>query len=351
MLDSNDLKASPGKRARRVTIVDVAHHAGVSVASASKVLREAPGVSESMRRRVRTSMATLEYRPHRPARGMRGNTYTVGMMVSDIENPFFSLLLSGITGVLEKHGYEILLAPGGVTAATQRAMTDAIVDHQMDGVILVSPRASGAELDRLASKIPIVLVGRGSESDMLDSVSGDDELGARLVVDHFVGLGHERIAFLTHHNSADEPAFPETRRAHGYLSAMADHGLRGQVIPGAWSLEGGRAAARLLSTLSPRPTAVHAGADIAAFGMISELWTQRHVPGDGVALAGYDNSPMSSIGPISLTTIEQSGVEMGARAAQLLLERITGSQTSRHELMTPTLIVRSSSTPPQREHQ
>ncbi|MGA7149511.1 MAG: substrate-binding domain-containing protein [Microbacterium sp.] len=270
------------------------------------------------------------------------------MIVSDIENPFFSLLLAGITKVLEQQSYEILLAPGGVTAATQRAMMDAVIDHQMDGLILVSPRASGAELELIASRIPVVLVGRHSKSEMLDSVSGDDDLGARLVVDHFVALGHERIAFLTHHNSADDASFPETRRAHGYLSAMARHGLRGQLIPGAWNLEGGRAAARLLPTLSPRPTAVHAGADIAAFGLMSEIWGQDEVR--AVSLAGYDNSPLSSVGPISLTTVDQSGIEMGGRAAQLLLERITGTEPSRHELMTPTLVVRSSSRPPQKEY-
>jgi LacI family transcriptional regulator len=164
-------------------------------------------------------------------------------------------------------------------------------------------------------------------------------------VDHFVDLGHRHIAFVTHHNDSDDPSFPETMRMNGFRAAMAAHGLEGVVIPGAWSLEGGRAAARVLSTLSPRPTAVHAGADIAAFGMMTEIWEQGMVSPDAVSLAGYDNSPTSAIGPISLTTVDQAGVVMGSLAAELLLERIGGRSESRHKLMIPSLVVRASSRP------
>src|SRR3954454_1337222 len=103
------------------------------------------------------------------------------MIVSDIDNPFFSLLHTGISRVFAQQGYEILIAPGGVTAASQRAVMNALIDHQMDGVVLVSPRASDEDLERMASEIPVVLVGRHSSSATLDSVSGDDELGAKLV--------------------------------------------------------------------------------------------------------------------------------------------------------------------------
>ncbi|GAA5088017.1 LacI family DNA-binding transcriptional regulator [Microbacterium yannicii] len=343
MAESVESSARAGRRAGRVTIVDVAHHAGVSVATASKVLRNAPGVSDAMRTRVRASMTALSYRPHRPARGMRGRTYTVGMIVSDIENPFFSLLQRGISKVIAQHNYEILIAPGGVTSSSQRAVMNALIDHQMDGVILVSPRASDDELDRIAGEIPMVLVGRHSSSAALDSISGDDELGAKLVVDHFVELGHERIAFVTHHNEAEHSSFPETIRMNGFRSAMAAHGLPATIIPAAWSLEGGRAAARHLATLTPQPTAVHAGADIAAFGMMSEIWERAVVPPNSFALAGYDNSPTSAIGPISLTTVDQSGLDMGSIAAEMLLERIAGRDDSRHELVTPSLVVRASS--------
>ena len=347
-IDRVESPSSAGKRGARITIVDVARHAGVSVASASKVLREAPGVSDSMRERVKESMEALSYRPHRPARGMRGRTYTVGMIVSDIENPFISLLQIGMANVLAQQGYEILIAPGGVSATSQRVVMNALIDHQMDGIVLVSPRASDGELETFASEVPVVLVGRHSSSSTLDSVSGDDELGAKLVVDHFVSLGHDRVAFVTHHNESDDPSFPETLRMNGFRRAMAAHGLEGIVIRGAWSLEGGREAARLVSRITPPPTAVHAGADIVAFGMISELWERGLAAPDAFALAGYDNSPTAAIGPISLTTVDQSGLEMGSIAAELLLERISGRTESRHKLITPFLVVRSSSKPPSR---
>jgi len=339
--------AAGDKRTGRVTIVDVARHAGVSTASVSKVLRDAYGVSDEMRDRVQSSMSALHYRPHRPARGMRGKTYTIGMVVSDLENPFFGLLSHGLTRVFGEQHYELLVAVGGAASASQQAMINTLIDHQMDGLVLVSPRASDERLDELAGEIPMVLVGRHSSSDTLDSVSADDALGARLVVDHLVRLGHRRIAFVMSEAEGDNPGLPEQRRLLGFRSAMASHGLDDDlVLRHEWSLDGGRRAARELTGLAEPPTAVHAGADVTAFGILSGLWDRGMRAPEDFSLAGHDNSPTSALGPISLTTIDQSGQEMGALAAELLLERITGRVASRHEVLEPTLVVRSTTAAP-----
>lgn len=332
-----------GARARRVTIVDVAQHAGVSTAAVSKVLRSAYGVSDSMRERVHQSMAALGYRPHRPARGMRGRTYTVGMLVSDIENPFFNLLCDGATSVLSARGYELLIAPGGFAASEQVAVIDALIDHQMDGLILVAPVISSADLERVARSVPVVVVGQHGGSEFLDTVAGDDRRGASIVVDHLVGLGHERIAFVTNRQEHADPLRPESVRLDGFLEAMRRHGLSDQaaVVDGSWSMDGGRDAARVVEGFLPRPTAVHAGADVVAFGLLSAWWDEGlHVPED-FSLVGYDNSRTSSIGPISLTTVDQSGREMGARAGELLLTRFAGRTEAVHELLEPRLVVRA----------
>ncbi|MGH8954563.1 MAG: LacI family DNA-binding transcriptional regulator [Microbacterium sp.] len=344
MSGEQDPRAS---RPKRATIVDVALHAGVSTASASKVLRNAYGVSDAMKKKVQASMDALGYRPHRPARGMRGRTYTVGMMVSDIDNPFFSLISDGASSVLRPRDYELLVSPAGYDAVSQNQAIEALIDHQMDGLILVAPLVTQADLERVAAEIPVVVVGNHSEALSLDSVSGDDARGAGLIVDHLVELGHRRIGFVANHQVSPESNRPESVRLAGFLDAMERHGLERDavVIDAQWSLDGGRDAVRLIDALDEPPTAVFAGADITALGIMSELWgQQRSVPG-AYSLAGYDNSRIASVGPIGLTTIDQSGDEMGRTAGRLLLERIEGRNEATHLLLDPALVARTTTAP------
>lgn len=339
---------SAGGRRRRVTIVDVAKHAGVSTASASKVLRNAYGASAEMRRKVRASMDELGYRPYAPARGMRGRTYTIGVMVSDIENPFFGLLSDGISSVIRSKNYELMLSPAGFDAESQGKVRDALIDHQMDGLVLVSPLMDVEELEATARDIPLCVVGQHSRSRLFDSVAGDDRLGASLVVDHLVDLGHERIAFVMYSDGRDDPTRPDFHRLCGFETAMARHGLASSaaVVDASWGYEGGVTAARLIDELDPPPTAVHAGADVVALAIMNELWDQgRYVP-ETYSLVGYDNSRTSALGPIRLTTVDQSGRRMGELAGRLLLERIEGRSEARHEVLAPKLVVRSTTAAP-----
>ncbi|SFS16888.1 transcriptional regulator, LacI family [Microbacterium sp. cf046] len=332
-----------GKRGTRVTIVDVARHAGVSVAAASKVLRNAYGTSDSMHHRVRESMRELGYRPHRAARGMRGSTFTVGLMLPDIENPFFAVLTAGLMQVLEPAGYELLIGPAGVTVESQKRVLDGFVDYQMDGAVLVVPRAADPQLEEDASEIPTVLIGRHSDSSRLDSVASDDADGARQVVEYLTRLGHRSIAMVSNRKLVVDEHLPESVRLEGFLAAMTAAGLSRnlRVIDGRWSLEGGRESARSLLELHPRPTAVFAGADVTAFGIMSELGDRQVSVPESMSVVGYDNSPMSALGLVSLTTVDQAGFEMGRVAAQLLLSRIAGRNKSSHQLIVPTFLARS----------
>jgi LacI family transcriptional regulator len=337
-------------RAKRVTIVDVARHAGVSTAAASKVLRNAYGVSDGMRDRVTRSMEELGYRPHRPARGMRGRTFTVGMVVSDIENPFVNLLADGVKSVLSQQGYELLIAPGGYESRGQIEAMDALIDHQMDGLLLVAPNAGIDDLVRVARSVPLAVVGLHDKNDAWDTVASDDAHGARLVVDHLVALGHRRICFIANSTVLDDERRPEFVRAAGFIRAMGGHGLAADatILRSPWSMDGGVAAAHAVAEMSVQPTAVHAGADIVAFGILSAWWQKGlRVPQD-FSLAGHDNSRTSAIGPISLTTVDQSGLEMGARAAALLLERIAGRPHAVHEVLRPFMVERTSTSEPRR---
>src|SRR5215475_7571804 len=139
---------------RRVTIVDVARHAQVSTTTVSKVLRNAYGASPAMRARVRQAMAELGYRPHAAARGMRGQTYTIGVMLPDIRNPFFADILDGVNDHLTGTDYQVLLGRGYNGEDAEARVTDTMLDHQMDGVILIAPVSSRRRLEHIAGTAP-----------------------------------------------------------------------------------------------------------------------------------------------------------------------------------------------------
>ncbi|MDO7882755.1 LacI family DNA-binding transcriptional regulator [Salinibacterium soli] len=334
---------------RRVTIVDVAAHAGVSTAAASKVLRNAYGVSAQMRAKVESAIEELGYRPLASARGMRGKTFTIGVLVSDLHNPFFALLVDGMAEVVEASGYELLVGPGGASEAAQGRMIEAMADRQMDGLLLIAPVVESGALSAIAGRTPTVVIGRHGPADEYDTVAGDDLAGSAAIVDHLVSLGHERIAYLTHTDAANsDPRLPQRVRERGYREAMDARGLgdRIDVVPSQWSDAGGRATVRALLERAELPTAVHAGADVAAYGMLTELWDRgRSVP-DEISVVGYDDTPTAALPPVSLTSVDQSGHEMGASAARLLLERFEGRTEAQHVLTSPTLIPRRTSGPP-----
>ncbi|TCC36475.1 LacI family DNA-binding transcriptional regulator [Kribbella speibonae] len=336
-----------GRPAKRATIVDVAQHAGVSTASASKVLRGVQGVSPGMRARVEASMQALSYRPHRLARGMRGSTFTVGVMLSDIDNPFFGVLVRGLSEVFATQKYELLIAPATSGETSQEAVIDSLIDHQMDGLVLIAPRSHEEHLEEIGRQIPTVVIGPHGPSQHYDTVSDDDQLGAELVVDYLVALGHRHIAFLANRHPSNLVNLPEVARGRGYEEAMTRRSLTQEVtfIEGDWSHEGGRAVGRHLLESYPRPTAIFAGADVAALGVLATCWEDGVRIPDELSVVGYDNSPTGALTPISLTSVDQAGHEMGATAGQLLLERIHGRSEARNEVLTPRLVVRRTTGP------
>jgi LacI family transcriptional regulator len=354
---------------RRVTITDVARRAGVSTSAVSKVLREAYGVSDAMRVRVRAAMAELDYRPHTAARGMRGRTYTVGVLLDTIRNAFFADILDGVGEELRGGAYQMLVGAAGFGQEDQIRLARAMVDRQMDGLILIGPGFPRAEVLRTAAALPTVVIGHHDLAVGYDAVLDADAEGAALVVDHLVGLGHRRIALTSTGVNGDNgwSGTPERLQARGYLDAMRRHGLGdlARVAMTSYSEEGGyRAGMELLAPgAAPGggpgkparggrpepdgvPTAVFAGADVAALGVFRaarELGLR--IPED-LSLAGYNNTAVAALSPVQLTSVDQAGGEMGATAARLLLERVEGRERSVRVCMSPRLVVRATTAPP-----
>lgn len=338
---------------RRVTIIDVAKHAEVSVTTVSKVLRNAYGASPAMREKVRQAIAELGYRPSASARGMRGQTYTVGVVLPDIRNPFFPDIIDGITARLHDTDYQVLLGPGGCDDVKAEAVvTEAMIDRGMDGLILIAPLASRAQLEHIARAVPTVVIGRHVNTGLYDSVVNDDLTGAALVVNHLADLGHRRIAHIEHRET--DPVrlaeMPNAIRAEGYRHAMRARGLADEidVVSTAYTQKGGYDGARRLLAKTSRPTAIFAGADIAAMGVLQAVAEAGlSVPGD-ISVAGYDDTSFAALGLISLTSVNQAGHQIGANAARLLLDRIADRGTpAAHVKLSPALVARGTTGPAQ----
>lgn len=335
-------------QARRVRIQDVAQEAGVSVSAVSKVLRDAYGVSPQMQRRVQETIERMGYRPHAGARAMRGRSHTVGVMLMHLSSPFQPEVVEGISGQLEHSSYQEVLVAAGQSPARQMRSIEALLDRQVDGLILLTPWMKTAWLEDLGERVPIVVIGRHGPGKNYDSVVDDDYLGARLMVSHLVDLGHERIAHTSQPIGGLRRPFvlSHTPRCDGYADAMTEHGLEPQVAVTSYTEPGGHEAAVQLLGQSEPPTAIFAGADIAALGVLRAAEERGVRVPDDLSVTGYDNIYASSIGRVSLTTVDQSGDRTGSISAQLLLERLDGRTEAVHHVLTPRLIPRATSTAP-----
>jgi LacI family transcriptional regulator len=336
---------------RRVTIVDVARHAQVSTTAVSKVLRNAYGASPAMRAKVQEAIAELGYRPSAAARGLRGQTYTIGVMLPDLRNLFFADILDGITTQLGGTDYQVLLAPGCNGEKAEGRVVEAMIDRSMDGLILIAPVSARARLNTVARSVPTVIVGRHGSSTTYDTVTDDDVAGAALVVDHLVELGHRRIAHIEHHET--DPVrlteMPNAQRANGYREAMRSHGLADQIdiASTTYTQQGGYLGAKELLARPGRPTAIFAGADVVALGAMEAIAEAGlSVPRD-ISVVGYDNSALAAFGPISLTSVDQDGRQMGANAARLVVDRIADRDRRTAQVkLSPTLVVRRTTAAP-----
>jgi LacI family transcriptional regulator len=346
--DASQSSGAPGRPlARRATLQDVAAAAGVSVSAVSKVVRGAYGVSDDMRTRVEAAVAALGYRPHAGARAMRGRSFTVGVVVVELTSPFQPEVARGVAEQLESSAFQDVVVTAGTEPARQRRAIEALLDRQVDGRVLVAPWLEAEWIEEFAQRVPLVSVALHGPAQHFDTVVDDDALGARLMIDHLVALGHRRIVHTSMPGLDLGTGFDlsHTARTRGFADAMRAHGLDVDIIETHYSEQGGYdAATQALSRTEP-PTAIFAGADIAALGVLRAAEDHRmDVPRD-LTVVGYDNIFISTVKRVALTTIDQSSRLTGAAAARLLLERIDGRTAASRYIVAPRLIVRDTSGP------
>jgi DNA-binding LacI/PurR family transcriptional regulator len=271
-------------------------------------------------------------------------SHTVGVLVSDLHNLFFVEVLDGVRAVAARHGYRVLIVTGDRDRATEEQALETLLELRVDAVILASARLALRSVAAARQAGPVVMVARAGRLARVDTVTNDDRRGAGLAVTHLAALGHRRIAMV---DGGSGPGSVDRRR--GYEAAMAALGLRQEVrvAAGDFTDEGGYRGARALLAGSTVPTAICAGNDLAATGVLTALAEAGlRVPGD-VSLVGYDNTALAALRHMSLTTVHQPRTEMGETAMAAVLRRLEGEDgNARRVVLRPTLVERGTTGPP-----
>jgi LacI family transcriptional regulator len=330
---------------RRVTLMDVAKDAGVSRATASLVLRDSPLVADETRQRVLSSMRKLGYVYNRAAASLRTQrSYTIGLIVTDITNPFFAQMTVGSEAHLDQASYGVLLSNTAERLGKQDRLLRMMHEYGVDGVLLCPAMGTSPEtVERLHRwRLPLVLVARYLPEIDVDYVGADNVSGAQMAVEHLVALGHRRIAFV----GGPRQSSARRDRLRGYQSALVRHGLSVDdtlSVPSPVTRDGGhRAISELLEHPDP-PTAALCYNDVVAFGVMLRLQAAHKAPGTDLAVIGFDDIDEAALWRPALTTVSISPRQVGIEAAQLLLDRIDHPEGApRQVILRPRLVVRES---------
>lgn len=322
-----------------VTIRDVAKAAGVSIATVSRALSKPGQVAEETRLHVLKNARELGYHPNTAARGLSsGRTGSIGLVVPDLENPYFGSVAKGVQERARAQGYSVLIADSDEDAGLEAEIVRTLA-RQVDGIILCSARGTEATIRSLSRDIRVVLVNRHVEG--LPSISGDNAGGMRQLVGHLVALGHRSIAY------AGGPATSWTNKVRGdalaeILAANAELDLvdLGNFPP---SYSGGMQAGDV--ALASRATATITFNDLMAVGLLERL-RQRgaSVPAD-MSVAGFDNIPAAAMAWPGLTTVDCPRVHMGRAGVDLLLDAVLGRDAGSEPDVGAELIIRPSTGP------
>lgn len=325
----------------RVTLLDVARHAGVSRSTVSLVLRESPLVADDTRRLVRASMDALGYVYNRGAANMRASrTKTVGLVVCEITNPFFAELTAGVDHVLDAAGLAPFLANTNEQVERQDRFLLRMREQNVDGVIICPAAGSTADLlERMRQwGMPCIQALRHVSARTGDYAGSDYELGMELVTEHLIRLGHGRIAFI----GGDRNHSALTSRRAGFAAAMRRHGLTPDLIlkTPLTRRAGAEAIGDLLARRDP-PTAAVCFNDIVAFGVMLGLSDRGKLAGRDFAVTGFDDVQEAALSRPGLTTVATQPFQIGEEAARLLLRRIADPNGPPERVILPTrLIVR-----------
>ena len=339
---------SSQKRVRvSVSIREVAAHAGVSVATVSNVLNRPDIVARPTRDRVSASITELGFVRNDSARQLRaGRSRTIGLVVLDVANPFFTDLARGVEDEANKAGLAVILCNSDDQERKEKRYLELLEEHRVQGVLITPVVGASSRLARLQRRgTPVVLVDSRSPSRGQCSVAVDDVLGGDLAVSHLLEAGHQNIAFIAGPRTIRQVA----DRFEGALRALERAGRRHEdlhvIDVGALNVASGqKAGADIAAMTAGRPTAVFCTNDLIALGVLQEMTRHKiRVPED-ISIVGYDDIDFAAAAAVPLTSVRQPRQQLGRTAARMLLEESAGGEAHQHQqvIFEPELIVRQS---------
>jgi LacI family transcriptional regulator len=329
------------------TISDVARKAGVSVATVSRVMNGTKFVSAQLRERVQLAMRELDYQPNLLAGSLRRQeSFTVGLIVPDTSNAFFGELAKGVEDAGFENDYNVILCNSDYNLERERTYVEVLQAKQVDGLIFIPSSAEMEHVKALLERMrgPVITVDRLTPELDADSITVDNRQGGRLAAQHLVDLGHERIGcvgrpkYLAH----------VEERISGFCEVLKERGIElhdAYRVQGGFSFAEGVEAGKKILALPRPPTAIFAYNDVMAIGVLrAARELDVRVPED-LAIVGFDNIPVASFVTPQLTTVNQPKYEIGAQAAQLLIDRLNLEREGPPErrVLDVDLVVRESS--------
>jgi LacI family transcriptional regulator len=326
---------------QRVTLLDIAADAGVSRATVSLVIRNVPTVADSTRKRVQRSIKRLGYVYHRGAASLRTQqSHAVGLIVSDITNPFFAEVIVAIEDRLAAARLVALLGNTSEDHAKEARLLNTMSEFPADGILICPALGRGNSTAASTAQLPTVAFARRLHG--LDYAGVDNAQGSHLAVEHLARLGNKRIAFI----GGNPQTTTGQERIEGYQKALRTLGLQFDprlVISCAPTRRGGSNGVQRLLQLANPPSAAVCYNDVVALGAMEALQTRRVCPGKEFGVVGFNNVPEAAQCLPGLTTVDTSPHELGRTAAELLLKRIEQrSSPIRTVIQQPRLIIRQS---------
>jgi LacI family transcriptional regulator len=332
------------------TIKEISRHAGVSIGTVSNVLNGLPTVREAARKRVLDAIKKLEYEPSLLGRALRKDkTNMIVMVVPDITNPFFPSAVRGAEDIAFQNGFRLVLCNSDNDAAKEATYLREMRTYRPSGLIIV-PASLSHGIDEAKAYLKagscVVYMDRIPTKWHGDSVTSKHEAGAYAATKYLIELGHERIATIA--GPLTSPS--GSARLEGFRRAMKENRLRvpaGYTQAAEFNKHDGYEKGKRLLALRHRPTAIFAANDLVAFGVLAALREEGLRCPEDVSVVGFDNLDDSDAVVPALTTVDQFGYQLGANAAQIVIDRTRGDKRSvRRVLLAPELRIKESSAPP-----
>ena len=335
---------------RHLNIGDIAKRANVSTATVSRTLNQSGAVRPETARKVWRAAAALNYYPNSHARTLvSGRSRLLGLIVSDITNPFFPELVHSFEALATQHQYDLILTSTGYQTARMTGCVRRMLERKVDGVAIMTSEMDLGLIKELARRgVPLVFMDVGRVGPRMSHVLIDYAHGIRQAVDHVAGLGHKRIGFIT--GPLDLHSARTRRQA--FLDGLRGNGLRADpklIREGTHTAEGGERAMTALLRSGKPPTAVVCSNDWTAIGALHAIdAAELRVPAD-VSLVGFDDIPLASYTSPPLTSVRTSPGDVGSTAFDALFRLIGGERLEGDIYQVPTtLVVRKSTARPKK---